>query len=77
MLNKCAPYVLLKNCYCKCKKGCDNLRCACRKEIKKCSELCLCINCTNGYLQDDEAEDYDSESENSDSEMEDRDDLLH
>lgn len=36
---------LLKGC--KCKSGCGNMRCGCRKNGRECSVGCECINCTN------------------------------
>jgi hypothetical protein len=37
--------ILLKGC--KCKKGCKNDRCKCRKENNSCTEGCECVNCEN------------------------------
>ena len=48
MENRCAPDMILKNCFCKCKSGCcENMRCGCKKVTDKCSELCQCIDCSN------------------------------
>lgn len=47
MTGKCAPDELLKDCNCKCRTGCSNLRCSCMKANYKCTEMCQCVDCTN------------------------------
>jgi hypothetical protein len=57
-----APDSVLDFVNCKCKTGCINNRCSCKKANLKCSELCNCSNCQNGANGDtDTIEDVDSD----------------
>ena len=62
MENKCAPDELLKDCNCKCKKGCATLRCSCKKANNKCNDMCQCVGCSNKSDEDDYHYDVDNDS---------------
>ena len=66
---------------CSCRKGCQTLRCGCRKRSRNCGPGCLCQGCTNVNTEvanipdssssSDETGDEDtSESENDDEQLE-------
>ena len=73
-----APDSLLECTTCKCKTGCQNMRCSCQKGGLKCTELCSCVGCQNGDVDEDE-ENSQNESDNDevsdDGDLEDIDDL--
>lgn len=59
-----APDTLLKLVKCKCKTGCKNGRCSCKKIPIPCTEMCECIACENhSDMYSVQFEDEESESE--------------
>ena len=42
-----APKHIVKLCICKCKTGCESLRCSCKKNNLVCTEMCMCNDCKN------------------------------
>ena len=42
-----APESLVECVECKCKSGCSTMRCSCRKNELKCTDLCRCSGCQN------------------------------
>ena len=40
-----APESVIDLSICRCKTGCNSLRCKCRKNGLKCSDMCLCCDC--------------------------------
>ena len=37
-----APTYIVELCICKCKTGCESLRCSCKKNNLVCTEMCMC-----------------------------------
>ena len=52
-----APQSLVECVECKCKTGCLNMRCSCRKAELKCAYLCLCCDCQNAGSGDGDEDD--------------------
>ena len=57
----CSPAMetLLENASCKCKTGCKNRRCVCKKADLTCTELCGCIGCENRPVEQNPEDDDD------------------
>ncbi len=55
-----APDSLLEFISCKCRKGCENNRCSCKKATLTCTDLCKCSGCKNVKWAEDEENDLDS-----------------
>ena len=51
---------------CSCRKGCQTLRCGCRKRSRNCGPGCLCQGCTNVNTEVANIPDSSSSSSNSD-----------
>ena len=72
-----APDSLLECTAYKCKTGSQTKRCSCQKAGLKCTELCSCVGCRNGDVDEDE-ENGQNESDDDvsdDGDLEDIDDL--
>ena len=39
------PKHIVELCICKCKTGCEPLRCSCKKNDLVCTEMCMCNDC--------------------------------
>ena len=42
-----AQVSIVELCLCKCKSGCNTLRCNCKKNNLVCAEMCICDDCAN------------------------------
>ena len=42
-----APEAAIEMSLCKCKTGCSNMRCKCKKNSLVCTEMCQCTGCEN------------------------------
>ena len=62
MTKPAAPDSLLEFVQCKCKTGCETMRCSCLKSGLKCTDFCQCVSCHNGK-EDDSDEDDDELSD--------------
>ncbi len=67
MTKQTAPDTLLEFVQCKCKTGCETMRCSCLKTGLNCTDFCQCVNCQNGKEDDNSDEDDDESSDNFDS----------
>ena len=59
MTKPAAPDSLIEFVQCKCKTGCQTMRCSCLKSGLKCTDFCQCVNCQNGKekVSSDESDD--------------------
>ena len=48
MTKPATPDSLIEFVQCKCKTGCETMRCSCLKSGLRCTDFCQCVNCQNG-----------------------------
>ena len=48
-----APDAVIQMSLCKCRTGCNTMRCKCYKNQLGCTEMCLCANCENNGDESD------------------------
>ena len=54
---------VIKTSLCKCQKGCNTMRCKCRRNELGCTEMCLCTNCENNNDESEEIWNDDEEED--------------